>query len=44
MTTDWGILLGLVFAVIITSVLLAFFINWLYIRYALPSEISATDG
>lgn len=42
--TNWGLLLGLVFAVICVSVLLAFFINWIYFRYTLPSEMSEADG
>lgn len=42
--TNWGLLLGLVFAVIVTSVVFAFFINWAYFRYMVPAEISAEDG
>lgn len=44
MNTNWGLLLGLVFSVIVTSILMAFFINWAYYRYTMPSEISAADG
>jgi len=42
--TNWAILLGLIFAVIVTSIAMAFFINWAYYRFFIPSEICAGDG